>query len=87
MRFCKNVAPEVNEIILEVSGLSLKEFINSSVDFRKLLPGLNVKVEVTSDEIQIWAWDQRKNRFYISQYPERFDVEITDSYGTKTYHF
>ena len=51
MRFCKNVAPEVNEIILEVSGLSLKEFINSNVDFRKLLPGLNVKVEVPSDEI------------------------------------
>ena len=51
LRFCKNVAPEVNEIILEVCGLSLKEFINSSVDFKKLLPGLNVKVEVTSDEI------------------------------------
>jgi hypothetical protein len=51
LRFCKNVAPEVNEIILEVCGLSLKEFINSNVDFRKLLPGLNVKVEVTSDEI------------------------------------
>ena len=51
LRFRKNVAPEVNEIILEVCGLSLKEFINSSVDFRKLLPGLNVKVEVTSDEI------------------------------------
>jgi hypothetical protein len=51
LRFCKNVAPEVKNVVLDVDGLALKEFINSSVDFRKLLPGLNVKVEVTSDEI------------------------------------
>ena len=87
MQFCKDIAPEAKTVVLEVNGPSLKEFINSSVDFRKLLPGMNVKVEVTSEEINIYSWEMENKRFYINQYPANFDVKITDSYDTKTYHF
>ena len=87
MQFCKDIATEAKTVVLEVNGLSLKEFINSSVDFRKLLPGMDVKVKVTNEEINIYRWDIECNGFYVNQYPVNFDVKITDSYGTKTYHF
>jgi hypothetical protein len=79
LRFCRDIAPEVKTVVLEVDGQSLKEFINSSVDFREMLPGMNVKVEVTSEEITIWGWEMEHKRFYANQYPSNFDVKITDS--------
>ena len=45
MQFCKDVAPEVKNIILSINAYSLNEFINRSVDFRTFAPGMNVKVE------------------------------------------
>lgn len=87
MQFCKDIATEVKNINIEVNGPALKEFINGSVDFRTMLPGMNVKVDVSNEEIWIWNWEMKKYRHFINQYPMNFDVEITDSYGTKTYHF
>jgi hypothetical protein len=52
-----------------------------------MLPGLSVKVKVEDDEIGIWNWELNHYRLYINQYPNEFDVKITDSFGTKTYHF
>jgi hypothetical protein len=87
LRFCRDIAPEVKTVVLEVDGQSLKEFINSSVDFKALMPGMDVKVVVTSEDITIWGWEMEHKRFYANQYPSNFDVKITDSNGTKTYHF
>lgn len=84
MQFCNDIALDVKNINIEVYGPALKEFINGSVDFRTMLPGMNVKVDVTSEEINIWSWDLKTKRISI---PDKFDVTITDSYGTKTYHF
>ena len=87
MQFCKDIATDAKTVILRINGPSLKEFINDSVDFRQLLPGINVRVEVTSDEINVWNWEMQNKSFYVNQYPAKFDVKITDSYDTKTYHF
>ena len=87
MQFCKDVAPEVKNIILSINAYSLNEFINRSVDFRTFAPGMNVKVEDIDEEIRIWSWEMNNKRHFIDQYPMNFDVRITDSYGTKTYHF
>ena len=84
MQFCKDIALDVKNILIEIDGRALKEFSNGKVDFKALLPGMNVKVDVTSEEINIWSWDLRTKRISI---PDKFDVTITDSYGTKTYHF
>lgn len=87
MKFCKDIAIDAKTVILRVNGPSLKEFINGSVDFRQLLPGMNIRVSVMSEEINVWNWEMQSKSFYINQYPSKFDVKITDSYGTNTYHF
>jgi hypothetical protein len=85
MQFCNDIALDIKNILIEIDGRALKEFSNSKVDFKALLPGMNVKVDVTSENINIWSWDL-KTKQHIS-IPDKFDVTITDSYGTKTYHF
>ena len=84
MQFCKDIALDVKNILIEIDGRALKEFSNGKVDFKTLLPGMNVKVDVTSEDINIWSWDLKTKCISI---PDKFDVTITDSYDTKTYHF